>query len=205
MSIVTGLTTDVVIVCSSQLFIELYLDLNHVSLIHQGLNSWVNVRAAKFQFTKDGSVQRVEFNPYQSKRGLYKRYYEAWMDEQGAAPTFGAAWELKYPGQMIETYPGMTVVSTVVDIDGKCRNYCTFMDSLGKPDVFNAARAAYLETAAEDNAVLENIAFDKLMLQELGAEAPGTFHPLLKSGVKQYHRSLRTSPDPSQTSGHSEG
>lgn len=194
------MTTFTVVTCSSQQFIELYLDLNHVSLIHQGLNSWVDVRSAKFQFTKDGSTQTVKFNPYREKRGLYKRYYEAWMDEQGTAPELGAVWELRYPGRMVETYPGMVVVSTAVDVDGKCHNYLEFTDSLGKPDIFEAAKAAYLETAAEDNVILENLAFDRAMLAELGVDATGTFHPLLKSGVKQYHRCInRTSRDPSQT------
>lgn len=174
--------------CSVTQFIELYLDLNHVSIIHPGLNSWIDVRSAKFEFSKTSSVQTAEFNPYKTKRGSYKIYYEAWMDTFGEPPKFGAIWELEYPGKMIETYPGMLVVSTVVEDGDKCFNYLEFRDTANNPDIFEAAKTSYLETADEDNVILENIAFDILMANELGNKVSGTFHPVLKHGIKQYHK-----------------
>lgn len=113
--------------CSKELFMLTYMDLNNVAAIHRGLNSWVDVRGAQFSFQNDRSVQHVPFNSRAPKQGAYKAYYEAWIAAYGADPTFGARWYCEYPYRMLESYPGLYVISNLEPHPVGCLNELTFI------------------------------------------------------------------------------
>jgi len=178
--------------CTAKQFIEVYLDLNHVTIAHPGLNSWVDVRNAKVSILPDQVIQYAPFNPWKKKWGAYKDYYDAWRAHNPTAPVFGAEWKLSFKsGRMYERYPGMSVLSTVFDSDFEyeigCVNTISFSAPTGTPsEVFEAAVKAYIETAEEDKFIVENIAKDVEMVNVIG----GTFHPILPNCVKPYRRYL---------------
>lgn len=174
--------------CTTQQFIEVYLDLNHVSIAHPGLNTWVDVRNAKVEVQESAVRQVAQFNPWEKKHGKYKLWYEAWMDHFRAAPKFGAIWHVDFDsGEMVEEYPGMHILSTVRTIERGCLNEVRFRQLPNVPsDVFDAGVQAYLETADEDKIIVENIALDQEMVRHLG----GTFHAILPNTVKNYRRFL---------------
>ena len=168
--------------CTVEQFIELYLDLNHVPMIHRGLNSWADVRNAEFTFTEAGSVQIAPFRVC-PKHDAYLGYVQAWWAAHGGDnPPFGAVWVLDYPNSMIEIYPGLIVISKVTPTPNGCLNTLEFIQT-DNDKVFEYAIDAYLESAYEDEILVTNIALD-------AGAGRGTFHPLLPSGV-QHYRSYR--------------
>jgi hypothetical protein len=170
------------IACSMELFMLTYMDLNHIAVLHRGLNSWVDARRAEIEFTPGGSIQNVPFNSHAPKCGAYLPYYLAWMEYAGVEPPFGAQWRCRYPYEMQETYPGLVVNSTIRPFCGSVMNTLRFFGMTQSNRVTDAAIEAYMETAKEDSVVTENLQWD---LDHNGTVS-GTFHPLLPSGVKAW-------------------
>lgn len=163
--------------CSKELFILTYMDLNHIAPTHRGLNSWVNTATAKITYSPASSLQEVAFNNVAEKQGSYKEYYDEWMKHsEGFFPEYGAKWMCGYPYDMFENYPGMYVKSS---LKHECIQTMEFFGTTDNTKLTESAIQAYLETAAEDKVIIENLAWDK----RNNHRNSGTFHPLLPSGV----------------------
>ena len=169
---------------SLELFMMTYMDLNHVAAIHRGLNSWVDARAATFEFSHSGSFQLAPFNLRAPKQSMYKYYHLAWLRHAGVNPNFGAKWYATYPYGMIEEYPGIIVESDIKMCEGMCINTLVFYATTPDPFLTEAAIDAYMETAEEDKVATENLQFDS----DHNTRGPGTFHPILPSGVHHWKK-----------------
>lgn len=163
--------------CSKEVFMMTYMDLNHIAPLHRGLNSWVDTATAKITYSAASSLQEVAFNTA-PKQGLYAEYFEEWMKHSdGFFPDYGAKWLCGYPYDMFENYPGMYVKSS---LKHECIQTMEFFATTDNMKLTELAIAAYLETAAEDKVVVENLEWDRRHNERKNS---GTFHPLLPSGV----------------------
>jgi len=102
-------------------FIEVYLEDYHVVPFHPGLGNFVTCDDLTWQFGAWYSVQKVGITslqkvgspPYGRWQKAVRDYYAA----RGDAPKQGAVWLTYYPNIMVEWYPHVLVVSTVIPQD----------------------------------------------------------------------------------------
>src|SRR5262249_13011304 len=98
-------------------FIEVYLEDYHVGPFHPGLGQFVTCDDLKWQFGEWYSVQSVGINNGLAKPGTrkYERWHKAVLEYyRGDVPRFGAIWMVYYPNVMIEWYPHVLVISTLI-------------------------------------------------------------------------------------------
>ncbi len=98
-------------------FIEVYLEDYHVAPFHPGLGQFVDCDALNWEFGDWYSVQTVGVNARLLRPGtpVYKRWHEAVARYSGSeAPPHGAIWLTYYPNVMVEWYPHVLVISTIL-------------------------------------------------------------------------------------------
>ena len=100
-------------------FIEVYLEDYHVVPFHPGLGNFVTCDDLAWQFGDWYSVQTVGIT--RTRQGRLQdlgRWQKAVLDSYGGArPKHGAIWLTYYPNIMVEWYPHVLVVSTVIPQD----------------------------------------------------------------------------------------
>ncbi|HRA82448.1 MAG TPA: aromatic ring-hydroxylating dioxygenase subunit alpha, partial [Thauera sp.] len=100
-------------------FIEVYLEDYHVVPFHPGLGNFVTCDDLSWQFGDWYSVQQVGITSL-AKPGsaVYGRWHKAVLDYYGGKkPEYGAIWLTYYPNIMVEWYPHVLVVSTLIPTD----------------------------------------------------------------------------------------
>src|SRR5258706_11929 len=98
-------------------FIEVYLEDYHVGLCHPGLGQFVDCDQLAWEFGSRYSVQTVGVNKSLQRPGseVYRKWQESVMSFRGGeVPPFGAIWLTYYPNIMVEWYPHVLVISTIV-------------------------------------------------------------------------------------------
>jgi len=102
-------------------FIEVYLEDYHVVPFHPGLGNFVTCDDLTWQFGDWYSVQRVGITSLKkSGSRAYERWQKAVLDIYGAearTPEHGAIWLTYFPNIMVEWYPHVLVVSTLIPQD----------------------------------------------------------------------------------------
>ncbi|MFN4104201.1 MAG: SRPBCC family protein, partial [Tepidimonas sp.] len=140
-------------------FIEVYLEDYHVVPFHPGLGNFVTCDDLRWQFAPEFSVQTVGVQNLAAKAGspVYERWHEVLMrHREGRLPEHGAVWLTYYPYIMVEWYPHVLTVSTLhpIAVD-KTLNLVEFYYpeeiAAFEPEFMEAQRAAYMETAVEDD------------------------------------------------------
>ena len=180
-------------------FIEVYLEDYHVAPFHPGLGSFVNCDDLTWEFGKWYSVQTVGVNAGLAKAG--SPVYRKWHDEvlrvrDGRAPEYGAIWMVYYPGLMIEWYPHVLVVSWLIPRGPrKTTNIVEFYYpeefALFEREFVEAERAAYMETAREDDEIAERMDAGRLALMQRGESQVGPYQSPLGDGMQHFHEFLR--------------
>jgi choline monooxygenase len=102
-------------------FIEVYLEDYHVGPFHPGLGNFVTCADLRWEMGREYSVQTVGVARSGSealgKAGspVYRAWHEAGAAlPAGTPPRHGAVWLTYYPTVMVEWYPNVLVVSTLV-------------------------------------------------------------------------------------------
>ncbi len=98
-------------------FIEVYLEDYHVGPFHPGLGQFVSCDELSWHYGANHSLQVVGINSGLTRPGTPT--YRAWHEQvmrlsNGVAPRHGAIWLTLYPNVMVEWYPHVLVVSTLV-------------------------------------------------------------------------------------------
>lgn len=134
-------------------FIEVYLEDYHVAPFHPGLGNFVTCDDLTWQFGEWYSVQKVGITSLQkSGSSTYARWQQAVRDYYGDdKPPQGAIWLTYYPNIMVEWYPHVLVVSTVIPRDvHRSTNVVEFYYpediALFEREFVEAEQAAYMET-----------------------------------------------------------
>ena len=179
-------------------FIEVYLEDYHVAPYHPGLGGFVTCDDLAWQFGDWYSVQRVGITSL-AKPGsaTYRRWHEAVLEYyNGELPRHGAIWLTYYPNIMVEWYPHVLVVSTLIpqDVD-QTLNVVEFYYpediALFEPEFIKAEQAAYMETAIEDDDIGERMDRGRRALMQQGRSEVGPYQSPMEDGMQHFHEFYR--------------
>src|SRR5690606_12411101 len=146
-------------------FIEVYLEDYHVGPFHPGLGKFVTCDDLEWEFSEWYSCQRVGVHSALSQPGtdVYRAWHDRLMDyRSGDQPEFGAVWVTYFPTHMIELYPHVLVLSTLHPVSPQetvniVEFYYPEDIAAFEREFVEAQRAAYMETAVEDDEIAERM------------------------------------------------
>ena len=98
-------------------FIEVYLEDYHVEPFHPGLGGFVSCEDLSWEFGEWHSVQTVGIHKALRRPGtsVYRHWHEQVLRRYGGVePPHGAVWLTYYPNVMVEWYPNVLVISTLI-------------------------------------------------------------------------------------------
>ena len=181
-------------------FIEVYLEDYHVGPFHPGLGQFVSCDDLSWHYGRHHSLQVVGVKSGLQRPGTPT--YSAWHEQvmrlsNGVAPAHGAIWLTLYPNVMVEWYPHVLVVSTLVPRGPQhTTNIVEFYYpeevALFERDFVEANRAAYMETCAEDDEIALRMDAGRRALMERGENQVGPYQSPMEDGMQHFHEWLRT-------------
>ncbi|CAN5152661.1 aromatic ring-hydroxylating dioxygenase subunit alpha [soil metagenome] len=182
-------------------FIEVYLEDYHVGPFHPGLSRFVDCSNLEWEFGKRFSVQTVGLHESLRKPGsaVYAEWHDQcrrWFDQGRSLPDVGAVWLTIYPNIMVEWYPGVLCVSTLhpLSVD-RTLNVVEFYYPeeavLFERGFIEAERAAYLETAREDDEIGERMDRGRRALLARGVSESGPYQSPFEDGMQHFHEYLQ--------------
>ena len=185
-------------------FIEVYLEDYHVGPFHPGLGKFVDCDDLNWKFGDWYNVQSVGIQRGLRKAGssVYGQWQEQVLRYYGdALPRYGAIWLTYYPNIMVEWYPGTLVVSTIVPRGAEaCTNIVEFYHLedivLFEREFVEAEKAAYRETAREDDSICSRMHQGRRALYQRGIEQYGPYQSPTEDGLLHFHQFLRRQLDP---------
>lgn len=180
-------------------FIEVYLEDYHVEPFHPGLGNFVSCDNLSWEFGDWHSVQTVGIHGSLTRPG--SATYQKWHDQvlkfsNGKMPKYGAIWLTYYPNIMVEWYPHVLVVSTLIPraVD-KTTNVVEFYYpeeiALFEREFIEAEQAAYMETCIEDDEIAERMDAGRRALLNRGVNEVGPYQSPMEDGMQHFHEFLR--------------
>jgi choline monooxygenase len=182
-----------------KIFLELYLELYHVEPFHPGLSNYADLHDFRIEYGENWSVQIMGAKAGLAAPGTpaYRSWHQACLGRlEGHAPKRGALWMTYYPDVMLEWYPNVLVISTLVP-RGPCLTtnvvefYYPEEIALFEREFVQAQQAAYLETAAEDGELCARVARGRRALYEQGRDDAGPYQSPLEDTMLHFHEWLR--------------
>ena len=180
-------------------FIEVYLEDYHVVPFHPGLGGFVTCDDLRWEFNDWYSVQTVGINNGLAKPGtpVYQRWHQAVLNYyQGEIPKQGAIWMVYYPNVMLEWYPHVLIVSTL--IPKSPQHTINVVEFYYPEDIVyferefvEAERAAYMETAEEDDQIALLMDQGRKVLWERGVSDAGPYQSPMEDGMQHFHEYVR--------------
>jgi phenylpropionate dioxygenase-like ring-hydroxylating dioxygenase large terminal subunit len=184
-------------------FIEVYLEDYHVGPFHPGLGNFVTCDDLRWEMGTEYSVQTVGVatagGEALGKAGsaIYKTWHEQVRRFQnGKPPRHGAVWLTYYPGIMVEWYPNVLVVSTLIPKSArKTINIVEFFYPeeihAFEREYVQAQQAAYMETCDEDDEIALRMDAGRLALMERGDDEVGPYQSPMEDGMQHFHEWYR--------------
>ncbi|MBB5216857.1 aromatic ring-hydroxylating oxygenase subunit alpha [Parapusillimonas granuli] len=180
-------------------FIEVYLEDYHVAPFHPGLGHFVTCDDLTWEFSGWYSSQRVGVNKALAQPGsdVYRKWHDRLLEyRSGDAPDFGAVWVTYFPTHMIELYPHVVVLSTLHPVSPqKTVNIVEFYypeDIVAfEREFVEAQRAAYMETAIEDDEIAERMDAGRKALMLRGTSEAGPYQSPMEDGMRHFHEWYR--------------
>ena len=184
-------------------FIEVYLEDYHVGPFHPGLGNFVSCDDLRWDMGAEYSVQTVGVASSMGKAlgRAGSPVYERWQDEvmryqQGRPPAHGAVWLTGYPGLMLEWYPNVLVVSSLIP---RGPRHTTNVVEFYYPeeivaferDYVEAQQAAYLETCVEDDEIALRMDQGRAALLARGDDDAGPYQSPMEDGMQHFHEWYR--------------
>ena len=181
-------------------FIEVYLEDYHVGPFHPGLGRFVTCEDLSWEFGKRRSLQRVGVHDALEKPGsdVYRDWHGTLMRyRDGAPPDFGAIWVTYFPTHMIELYPHVLVLSTLYPKSPQetvniAEFYYPEEIALFEREFVEAQRAAYMETAVEDDEIGERMDAGRRALLRRGVSESGPYQSPMEDGMLHFHEWYRS-------------
>ena len=180
-------------------FIEVYLEDYHVIPYHPGLGNFVTCDDLKWEIADAYSSQAVGVKDGFAKPGTpaYAKWHEAlrrYLDGRQAKQ--GAIWFLYYPNVMLEWYPHVLVVSTLLP---RSPTHTTNVVEFYYPEeivlferaFIEAEQAAYMETAIEDDEIAKRMDRGRRALWERGENEVGPYQSPMEDGMMYFHEYVR--------------
>jgi phenylpropionate dioxygenase-like ring-hydroxylating dioxygenase large terminal subunit len=176
-------------------FIEVYLEDYHVAPFHPGLGRFVACDDLAWEFGDWHSMQRVGVHSALAQPGtdVYRQWHDRVLEfRAGDAPDFGAIWVTYFPTHMIELYPHVLVLSTLYprgpqDTVNVVEFYYPEEIAAFEPEFVKAQRAAYIETAVEDDEIAERMDAGRRALMLRGVSESGPYQSPMEDGMQHFH------------------
>jgi choline monooxygenase len=189
-------------------FIEVYLEDYHVGPFHPGLGNFVSCDDLQWHMGSEYSVQTVGVaksgGEALGKAG--SAVYQAWQDQvlryqNGTPPKHGAVWLTYYPGVMVEWYPNVLVVSTLIPKGPrKTTNIVEFFYPeeihAFEREYVEAQQAAYMETCIEDDEIALRMDAGREALMKRGDNEVGPYQSPMEDGMQHFHEWYRRKMGP---------
>ncbi len=180
-------------------FIEVYLEDYHVAPFHPGLGRFVTCDDLSWEFGDWYSLQRVGVHNRLAQPGsdVYQQWHDRLLEYRaGETPDFGAIWVTYFPTHMIEIYPHVVVLSTLYPVSPqKTVNMVEFYYpeeiAVFERDFVLAQRAAYMETAIEDDEIAERMDAGRKALMQRGVNEVGPYQSPMEDGMLHFHNWYR--------------
>ncbi len=180
-------------------FIEVYLEDYHVAPFHPGLGHFVSCSDLTWSYGDWFSVQTVGIHRALGQPGseVYRRWHEQVLRyNDGRLPRHGAVWLTYFPGVMVEAYPNVLVVSTLVpDGPRKTTNIVEFYYPeeivLFEREFVEAQQAAYMETCLEDDEIGQRMDAGREALMLRGENEVGPYQSPMEDGMQHFHEFYR--------------
>ena len=180
-------------------FIDVYLEDYHVGPFHPGLGQFVTCDDLTWEFAPWASLQRVGINNKLAKPGTktYSKWHEAVLRYyDGGVPPHGALWLTYFPNVMLEWYPHVLVVSTLIPRSpDRTTNVVEFYYpeeiALFEREFVEAEQAAYMETAVEDDEIAERMDEGRRILYAQGRSEVGPYQSPMEDGMQHFHEFYR--------------
>jgi len=184
-------------------FIEVYLEDYHVGPFHPGLGNFVTCEDLRWELGAEYSVQTVGLASAKGKAlgragsPVYARWQEAVLRfQQGRRPAHGAVWLTHYPALMLEWYPNVLVVSSLV---AKGPQQTTNVIEFHYPEEIvafereyvEAQQAAYMETCVEDDEIALRMDQGRTALLARGDDEVGPYQSPMEDGMQHFHEWYR--------------
>ena len=176
-------------------FIEVYLEDYHVGPFHPGLGRFVTCDDLEWEFGEFHSMQRVGIHQALGQPGtdVYRDWHDRLLQyRSGTTPEFGAIWVTYFPTHMIELYPHVLVLSTLHPVSPQetvnvIEFYYPEEIVAFEREFIEAQRAAYLETAIEDDEIGERMDAGRRALMARGESECGPYQSPLEDGMAHFH------------------
>ena len=180
-------------------FIEVYLEDYHVEPFHPGLGKFVSCNDLRWQFGQWYSVQTVGIHQALKRPGskVYARWHEEVMRfNRGVLPEHGAVWLTYFPNVMVEWYPNVLAISTLIPRGPQhTTNIVEFYYpeeiALFEREFVDAERAAYMETCIEDDEIALRMDAGRKALFERGVSEAGPYQSPMEDGMQHFHEFYR--------------
>src|SRR6266699_3514463 len=180
-------------------FIEVYLEDYHVIPYHPGLGNFVTCDDLKWDISDAYSAQVVGVKDGFAKPGTptYAKWHEALTRYMAGKPAKqGAIWFLYYPNVMLEWYPHVLVVSTLLP---RSPTHTTNVVEFYYPEdivlfereFVEAEQAAYRETAIEDDEIARRMDRGRRALWERGENEAGPYQSPMEDGMMHFHEYIK--------------
>jgi phenylpropionate dioxygenase-like ring-hydroxylating dioxygenase large terminal subunit len=119
----------------------------------------------------------------------------------GKTPLHGAIWMLYYPNIMLEWYPHVLIISTLLPTGVEsCTNVVEFYYPedivLFEHEFVKAEQAAYNETAEEDNTICKLMTAGRRALNTQSVNVVGPYQSPMEDGMMHFHEFLRRKIEP---------
>ncbi|MGB7541007.1 MAG: aromatic ring-hydroxylating dioxygenase subunit alpha [Burkholderiales bacterium] len=180
-------------------FLEVYLEDYHVVPFHPGLGNFVTCDDLRWDITDTYSAQVVGIKDGLAKPGtpVYAKWHETLTRyREGKQPKQGAIWVLYYPNVMLEWYPHVLIVSTLIP---RSPTHTTNVVEFYYPEdivlfergFIEAEQAAYMETAIEDDELAKRMDRGRRVLYEQGINEAGPYQSPMEDGMMHFHEYIR--------------
>jgi phenylpropionate dioxygenase-like ring-hydroxylating dioxygenase large terminal subunit len=180
-------------------FIEVYLEDYHVGPFHPGLGNFVTCDDLRWEFGRHHSVQTVGVADALGRAG--SDVYQRWHDQvlkfrNGQPPRHGAIWLTYFPAIMVEWYPHVLVVSTLVPKGPQqtiniVEFYYPEEIAAFERDFVEAQQAAYFETCVEDDEIALRMDQGRRALLDRGDDEFGPYQSPMEDGMQHFHEWYR--------------
>ena len=180
-------------------FVEVYLEVYHVDYLHAGLGNFADCDNFHVRYGECNSVQVMS-----AKKGLtapgtpvYRKWQEACLKQlRGKTPKYGALWATYFPGFTLEWYPNVLIVSNLIPrSSGLTTNVVEFYYPEEivhfERDFIEAQKAAYDETALEDDEICRRLDRGRKALWQQGLDDAGPYQSPMEDTMVHFHEWLR--------------
>jgi choline monooxygenase len=180
-------------------FVEVYLELYHVDPYHPGLGNFADCGDFRIEYGDNWSIQYIAAKNGFARPGTpgYGPWHEACRKYlNGRTPKYGALWMSYYPNIMLEWYPNVLVVSTLLARSPALTTNVVeiyYPEDIvsNEPEFIRAQQQAYVETAIEDAILCERMDRGRRALWERGLDDRGPYQSPMEDAEMHFHEWMR--------------